>query len=204
MKKGIKSKKGIVITIILIAVLIVGAVAGYFIYRNYSWKKSYDVETGMIVKNRVAKAQYLPNLNLLVGRSHSSINSASNSAGESYCMTDLAFTLNDYKKIERELAAITGSSTRLDTSIEEIKKEIYTVLDLVPVFDKWFRLPYFSDEENGYYSNYYYKLTADITFAAHTKYTYNISVKKTGLVLTSTTITDWLPGTSTSGSAELQ
>ena len=52
--------------------------------------------------------------------------------------------------------------------------------------------------------NYYYKLTADITFAAHTKYTYNISVKKTGLVLTSTTITDWLPGTSTSGSAELQ
>ncbi len=161
MKKGIKSKKGIVITIILIAVLIVGAVAGYFIYRNYSWKKSYDVETGMIVKNRVAKAQYLPNLNLLVGRSHSSINSASNSAGESYCMTDLAFTLNDYKKIERELAAITGSSTRLDTSIEEIKKEIYTVLDLVPVFDKWFRLPHFSDEENGYYSNYYYKLSYD-------------------------------------------
>lgn len=52
--------------------------------------------------------------------------------------------------------------------------------------------------------NYIYKLTADKTFAAKTKYTYSITVNKTGLILTSTSVTDWLEGGSTSGNAELQ
>ena len=59
--------------------------------------------------------------------------------------------------------------------------------------------------------NYIYKLpeTTDAednstTFAAKTKYTYNLTVNKTGLVLTSSTITAWEEGGSTSGTAELQ
>ena len=52
--------------------------------------------------------------------------------------------------------------------------------------------------------NYIYKLDAAKTFAAKTKYTYSITVNKTGLILTSTTVTDWLDGGSTSGNAELQ
>lgn len=52
--------------------------------------------------------------------------------------------------------------------------------------------------------NYIYKLDAAKTFAAKTKYTYSITVNKTGLILTSTTVTDWLEGGSTSGNAELQ
>ncbi len=52
--------------------------------------------------------------------------------------------------------------------------------------------------------NYIYKLDAAKTFAAKTKYTYSITVNKTGLLLTSTTITDWTDGGSTSGNAELQ
>lgn len=52
--------------------------------------------------------------------------------------------------------------------------------------------------------SYIYKLGAATTFDAKKCYTYNITVNKTGLVLTSTTITDWLEGGSTSGNAELQ
>lgn len=52
--------------------------------------------------------------------------------------------------------------------------------------------------------SYIYKLGAATTFDAKKCYTYNITVNKTGLVLTSTTITDWLEGGSTSGTAELQ
>ena len=52
--------------------------------------------------------------------------------------------------------------------------------------------------------NYIYKLATATTFAAHTKYTYNLTVNKTGLVLTVTTITDWAAGSTTSGNAELQ
>lgn len=55
---------------------------------------------------------------------------------------------------------------------------------------------------------YIYKLPATPTtgtvFAAKTKYTYNIQVNKTGLILTSTTITGWENGGSTPGTAELQ
>ena len=52
--------------------------------------------------------------------------------------------------------------------------------------------------------NYIYKLATATTFAAHKKYTYNLTVKKTGLVLTVTTITDWTSETPVSGNAELQ
>lgn len=52
--------------------------------------------------------------------------------------------------------------------------------------------------------NYYYKLTADVTFAAQTKYTYNLTVNKAGLVLTATTITPWTDTTPVGGTAELQ
>lgn len=52
--------------------------------------------------------------------------------------------------------------------------------------------------------NYYYKLTADVTFAAQTKYTYNLTVNKAGLVLTATTITPWTDTAPVGGTAELQ
>ena len=39
--------------------------------------------------------------------------------------------------------------------------------------------------------NYIYKLPAATTFAASTKYTYNLTVSKTGLTLSGTTITPW-------------
>lgn len=52
--------------------------------------------------------------------------------------------------------------------------------------------------------NYIYALTAATTFDAKKCYIYNITVNKTGLVLTVTTITDWVAGGSASGSATLQ
>lgn len=52
--------------------------------------------------------------------------------------------------------------------------------------------------------NYIYALTAATTFDAKKCYIYNITVNKTGLVLTGTTITGWDAGGSASGSATLQ
>jgi len=52
--------------------------------------------------------------------------------------------------------------------------------------------------------NYIYALPAATTFDAKKCYTYNITVNKTGLVLTVTTITDWVAGGTASGSATLQ
>lgn len=52
--------------------------------------------------------------------------------------------------------------------------------------------------------NYIYKLGAATTFDAKKCYIYNLTVKKTGLVLTTTEITDWGEGGTASGNAELQ
>ena len=52
--------------------------------------------------------------------------------------------------------------------------------------------------------NYIYKLPAAITFAPSTKYTYNLTVTKTGLTLSGTTITPWNSVAPIDGTAELQ
>ena len=52
--------------------------------------------------------------------------------------------------------------------------------------------------------NYIYKLPAAITFASSTKYTYNLTVSKTGLTLSGTTITPWNSVAPIDGTAELQ
>ena len=53
--------------------------------------------------------------------------------------------------------------------------------------------------------DYIYKLPAATTFDAKKCYTFNITVNKTGLVLTVTTITDWVSaGDATAGNATLQ
>lgn len=51
--------------------------------------------------------------------------------------------------------------------------------------------------------NYIYKLPAAITFAPSTKYTYNLTVTKTGLTLSGTTITPWNSVAPIDGTAEL-
>ena len=51
--------------------------------------------------------------------------------------------------------------------------------------------------------NYIYKLPAAITFASSTKYTYNLTVSKTGLTLSGTTITPWNSVAPIDGTAEL-
>lgn len=52
--------------------------------------------------------------------------------------------------------------------------------------------------------NYIYKLPTATTFAPSTKYTYNLTVTKTGLTLSGTTITPWDAATAVSGYAESQ
>ena len=52
--------------------------------------------------------------------------------------------------------------------------------------------------------DYIYKMGADTDFDSKKCYTFNITVNKTGLVLTTTQITDWTDGGTTPGNATLQ
>ncbi len=162
MAQVFKTIKGKIIAIILAIVLVAGGVAGYFLLRKNgdpaSTPLTFDLKTGRIVKNRVDNAQYLPNLDLLV-------QDAVSTAAPNYSnqLADLSFDLEDYRSIVDELAIITGTATRLDTSIMDVKEEIYTVLDMVPAFGRWFQLPRYFEAEHAQdgYNNYFYKLDYD-------------------------------------------
>lgn len=103
----------------------------------------------MVVKNRVADAQYLPNVKLLSQKG--SVRSLSYS-------NELEFDLNDYNKIVDELAIITGTGAGDENDIHGLKREVYSVIDLVPTFGKWFQLPhsnYLPASMKRYGNNYY-------------------------------------------------
>ena len=104
----------------------------------------------MIVKNRVQDAQYLPNVELLSQKAKVRNVDYSNA---------LEFNLNDYNEIVDELAIITGTAAGDENDIYGLKKEIYSVLDLVPVFGEWFQLPHanYLSSSTKQYGNYYYK-----------------------------------------------
>ncbi len=161
MVKFFKSTVGKIITLVLALVLCIGGFGGCFILKNGE-KFKYDFATGMTVKSRVEKAQYLPNLNLLASGAQK-VRLTSATPDQSEYLTDLSFDLQDYQSIADELAIITGTAVRSDTDILEIKKEIYTVLDMVPVFGEWFQLPRYFEAQHAQdgYNNYYYKIDYD-------------------------------------------
>lgn len=153
-----KSNKKVVIPISIIACFIMVGITILLIFSlgtlNFNYSKA------AIVKNRVSKAQYLPNVSMLTNDQDT----------KSYAVEeDLSFDLKDYNKIVDELAIITGTAVKQDTSILDLKNEVYTVLDLIPVFGKWFNLPHYHrvapalQEVIREYNNYYYKVDYDET-----------------------------------------
>lgn len=174
MGKFFKSKKGKIIASVLALVIIVSGVGSFFLARKFiGIKVDYDFKTGMLVKNRVQNAQYLPNLDLLVSdevqpmsassKQSSEVEPMSSEPNRTIYLSDLSFSLEDYQDIVDELAIITGTATRNDTNILEIKEEIYTVLEMVPSFGKWFQLPRYFEAEHAQdgFNNFYYKLDYD-------------------------------------------
>lgn len=159
MSKLLKSFKIKIFAVALASVLAVSGLCSCFLFG----KTNFDYPTAMLVKNRVTKAQYLPNLELLVDDTQS-VQLTSATPDKEYYTTDLSFNLEDYKSIVDELAIITGTGIRHDSDILEIKKEIYTVLEMVPEFGSWFQLPYNampSQNSQDGYNNYYYKIDYD-------------------------------------------
>lgn len=165
MTKFFKSTKGkITIAVLVLLVLAAVVIGSYFIFNNNDKNFNYDFATGMAVKDRVQKAQYLPNIDLLASNAQN-VKLTSSTPDKSEYLDDLSFDLKDYQSIVDELASITGTATRSETDILEIKEEIYTVLDMVPAFGKWFQLPRYFEAQHAQdgYNNFYYKLDYDKT-----------------------------------------
>lgn len=151
---GKKSKTGIIV-VILIAVILVAAVGGYFIYKNLSGNNqrkplTLDRSKGAIAAAKVENAQYMPDIDKYF---------ASNSPSTGARTLSAKATTEDFTSLIDEYAKVynyAGAGKYLGYDIYEIKNEIEFVVETVPAFNQWFRMPVMREAE-GFISVPYYE-----------------------------------------------
>lgn len=154
MAKFFKSTKGKIITIVLALVLVVGGIAGYFIYRNNKITNEHYLSA--ICRNRVQNAQYLPNINkIAVNQTQTAslmtagYNQPSSNSSRIENI-DKTITLENFNTVIDEIGDIDSPFDR-EFTITDIKEEVYTVLANTSVFDRWIYI----DGELGGTGKYY-------------------------------------------------
>ncbi len=174
MKAFFKSKKGIalVVTLLIIALLGVG-VGCYFIFGR---KVKLDWERGAKAVQIVEDAQYTPDMDNFIeanrgtrgvatlkssGSNVQLLNSSSPKTASTMTEEQFSKLIDDYATVENYAGAGKGGGY----DIYEIKNEIKYVVEKVPAFNQWFRMPDMREEEGyvsiPYYENWAYYLEMD-------------------------------------------
>ncbi|MBQ8845194.1 MAG: hypothetical protein IJ008_04205 [Clostridia bacterium] len=167
---SLKSKKGKILTIILVLLLVVaGGVGGYFLFRNYIKDNEliFDYEKGEIANSRVESAQYEPDINKFIENNPNSEQVTQSIKGDSDNVVALSssptsgvnMTVEEFSELVDEYGTIenyAGAGKYLGYDIYEIKNEIAYVTKTVPAFNQWFRMPTMRENE-GYVSIPYYE-----------------------------------------------
>ena len=150
MTKTKKTALWIFVSIAVIIALIFGAIGILHLINRGSLK--FDTEKGGIASQKVETAQYTPDIDKFIAVNNStSISSIATARSPS--------TLEDFNEIVQKYATVenyAGAGKYLGYDIYEIKNEIQFVVDNVPAFNQWFRLPTMR-EEQGYISIPYYE-----------------------------------------------
>ncbi len=154
-----RAKTGIIV-VIVIAVILVAAVGGYFIYKKSSGKTlTLDRSKGAIAADRVEKAQYTPDIDAYLQANPSDTGARTLSAG--LATEDFNEIIDKYAKVEN----YAGAGKYLGYDIYEIKNEIKFVVENVPAFNQWFRMPGMREAEGfisiPYYEGWAYYLEMD-------------------------------------------
>lgn len=151
-----KSKKTILIILVSVLLISLLGIGGYFLFKK---RLKYDSELGMLAKEKVTNAQYLPNVDgLFLNSNQVQVATLSNPT-----VSDLS--QDDFQQIVDNLGHFdnfAGAGKYLGYDIYEIKNEIEFVVEKVPAFNQWFRMPQMRIEEGyldiPYYENWAYYL----------------------------------------------
>ena len=167
-----KSKKGKILIVSLTVVALLGvSVGAYFIFRK---KLKYDYTKGAVAAQIVENAQYTPDMDKFAAANFSSQKTpnynpeevvfGSSSVSESTSvMTETQFQdlIDEYATVEN----YAGAGKYLGYDIYELKNEIKFVVEQVPAFNQWFRMPGMREDEGyvniPYYENWAYYLSLD-------------------------------------------
>lgn len=131
----------------------------------------YDTVKGAVASQKVESAQYVPDVEKFIeANSGASVVSgyADSNTDESNGDTKTISTLEDFNEIVDKYATVdnyAGAGKYLGYDIYEIKDEIKFVVDHVPVFGQWFRMPTMREKQGyisiPYYENWAYYLELD-------------------------------------------
>lgn len=131
-------------------------------------KLVYDYEKGIAASKIIENAQYVPDMDkfLEVNKQLEQVNMR-NKRMKSITSTS-KMTNEEFANLIDECATFnseSGAGKYLGYDIYEIKKEIKFVVDNVPAFDQWFRMPIMREDEGfikiPYYENWSYYLEYD-------------------------------------------
>jgi hypothetical protein len=164
MDKRRSKKKIFLITLATVFALIVASFGTIFIIRKIKNHIDYDYEKGKIAYETVENAQYIPDVELLVGnKARSGVSLASYTPVSTNNIDEL-----ELRKLMDSLATIeneSGAGKYLGYDIYEIKDEIAFVVKNVPAFDQWIRMPNMREEQGyaniPYYEDWAYYLEMD-------------------------------------------
>lgn len=167
-----KSKKGKILIVSLTIVALLGvSVGGYFIFRK---KLKYDYAKGAVAAQIVENAQYTPDMDKFAAANFSSQQTPNYNPEEvvfgssSVSETTSVMTETQFQDLIDEYATVenyAGAGKYLGYDIYELKNEIKFVVEQVPAFNQWFRMPGMREKEGyvniPYYENWAYYLSLD-------------------------------------------
>lgn len=139
--------KKILLSLLLVIAIAASSVGGYYAYKKFFRKVVYDYEKGTIASKKVDNAQYTPDMDKYLEAQNSIVSPMAVSTEEEF-----AELIDKYATIEN----YAGAGKYLGYDIYEIKEEIQFIVDKVPAFNQWFRMPSMRENE-GYISIPYYE-----------------------------------------------
>jgi len=122
-------------TLIAIVAIMLGTV--FISGCNGRGKLNYDKERGGIAVEKVENAQYTPDIDKYLSINSAQTASFAVSGNENESGDEFTALIEEYATVEN----YAGAGKYLGYDIYEIKNEIKFVVEKVPAFNQWFRMP---------------------------------------------------------------
>ena len=151
MEKKLNKKAIAIISLATVIAIIAVIIVGVVIYNGENGKLRFDYELGAVATEKVENAQYTPDIDKYLEANASQLNAVMSASTQS-SNEEFTALIDEYATVYN----YAGAGKYLGYDIYEIKDEVKFVVNHVPAFNQWFRMPTMREEE-GFVSIPYYE-----------------------------------------------
>ncbi|MDE6474808.1 MAG: hypothetical protein K2L70_06895 [Clostridia bacterium] len=156
------SRKNLAVSLMTLFAIVAIMLGTVFISGCKGWGKlNYDKERGNIAVEKVENAQYTPDIDKYLSTNSAQTASFAASDDENERVDEFTALIEEYATVQN----YAGAGKYLGYDIYEIKNEIKFVVEMVPAFNQWFRMPTMREKQGfaaiPYYENWAYYLEMD-------------------------------------------